>query len=99
LNESLDLKITYNGLPTSPKPITMTVSCEPNIPVNPRNGRKPRQYNSELYRKMRSAVERFFGWLKSFRRITIRYEKLASTYKALVTIASIIIHLRYGILR
>jgi hypothetical protein len=32
-------------------------------------------------------------------RIIIRYERLASTYKALVTIASIIIHLRYGILR
>jgi transposase len=59
---------------------------ELNIPVNPRNGRKPRQYNIELYRRMRSAVERFFGWLKSFRRITIRYERLASTYKALVTI-------------
>jgi transposase len=67
--------------------------------VNPRNGRKPRPYSIELYRRMRSAVERFFGWLKSFRRIIIRYEKLASTYKALVTIASIIIHLRYGILR
>jgi transposase len=37
---------------------------------------------------MRSAVERFFGWLKSFRRIILRYERLASTYKALVTIAS-----------
>jgi transposase len=48
---------------------------------------------------MRSVVERFFGWLKSFRRITIRYERLASTYKTLITIASIIIHLRYGILR
>jgi transposase len=48
---------------------------------------------------MRSAVERFFGWLKSFRRITIRYERLASTYKALVTTASIIIHLRNRILR
>ena len=31
------------------------------------------------------------------RRIIIRYERLESTYKALVTIASIIIHLRYGI--
>jgi len=29
----------------------------------------------------------------------LRYEKLASTYKALVTIASIIIYLRYGIWR
>jgi transposase len=64
--------------------------------------RKARAYSIELYRKIRSAVERFFGWLKSFRRITIRYERLESTtYKALViTIASIIIiHLRYGILR
>jgi transposase len=78
-----------------------SIGIEPNIPVNPRNGRKPRPYNIKLYRKIRSAVERFFGWLKSFRRITIRYERLASTtYKALVTIASIIIiHLRYGILR
>jgi transposase len=76
-----------------------SIGIEPNIPINPRNGRKPRPYNIKLYRKIRSAVERFFGWLKSFRRITIRYERLASTYKALVTIASIIIHLRYGILR
>jgi transposase len=44
-----------------------------------------------------STVERFFGWLKSFRRIIVRYGRLASTCKALVTIASIIIHLRYGI--
>jgi transposase len=76
-----------------------SIGIEPNIPVNPRNGRKPRPYSIELYRRMRSAVERFFGWLKSFKRIIIRYERLASTYKALATITSIIIHLRYGILR
>jgi transposase len=46
---------------------------------------------------MRSAVERFFGLIKSFRTIIIRYERPESTYKALVTIASIIIHPRYGI--
>jgi transposase len=46
---------------------------------------------------MRSAVERFFGWIKSFRRTIIRYERPESTYKALVTLTSIIIHLRYGI--
>jgi transposase len=74
-----------------------SMGVEPNIPVNPRNGRRPRQYNVGLYRRMRPAVERFFGWIKSFRRIIIRYERLESTYKALVTIASIIIHLRYGI--
>jgi len=74
-----------------------SMGVEPNIPVNPRNGRRPRPYNVGLYRRMRSAVERFFGRIKSFRRIIIRYERLESTYKALVTIASIIIHLRYGI--
>jgi transposase len=45
-----------------------SMGIEPNIPVNPRNGRKHRPYNVELYRRMRSAVERFLGWIKSFRR-------------------------------
>ncbi len=76
-----------------------SMEIEANIPVNPRNCRKPKQYNVELYKKMGSAVERFFGWLKSFRRIVLRYERPASTYKAPVTIASIIIYLRYGIWR
>jgi len=43
---------------------------------------------------MRSAVERFFAWIKAFRRITIRYEKLASTFLGFIQIACIIILLR-----
>lgn len=74
-----------------------SMGIEANIPVNPRNGRKPKPYDIKLYRKMRSAVERFYGWLKSFRRIIIRYERLAITYRALINIACIIIHLRYGV--
>jgi transposase len=74
-----------------------SIGIEPNIPVNPRNGRRPRPYNVGLYRRMRPAVERFFGRIKSFRRIIIRYERPESTYKALTTIAPITIHLRYGI--
>ncbi|MBS7635706.1 transposase [Candidatus Bathyarchaeota archaeon] len=54
-----------------------SMNVEANIPVNPRNGRKPKPYNAELYKRMRSAVERFYGWLKSLRRIAIRYERLA----------------------
>jgi transposase len=34
---------------------------KPPLPSRSRNGRKPRPYSIELYRKMRSAVERFFG--------------------------------------
>jgi transposase len=74
-----------------------SMGIEPNIPVNPRNGRKPRPYNVGLYRRMRPAAERLFGRIKSFRTIIIRYERPESTYKALVTIAPITIHLRYGI--
>jgi transposase len=62
-----------------------SMGVEPNIPVNPRNGRRPRPYN----------VERFFGWTKSFRRIVIRYERLAVTYRAFIKIACIMIHLRH----
>jgi transposase len=51
----------------------------------------------ELYRRVRSAIERFFGWIKAFRRIVIRYERSAITYKAFINIACIIIHLRYGV--
>ena len=39
--------------------------------MNPRNGRKPRPYNTELYKKMRSAVEGFYGWLISFRKMIL----------------------------
>jgi transposase len=72
-----------------------SIDIEPNIPVNPRNGRGPRPYNVELYRRMRPAAERFFGRIKSFRTIIIRYERPESTYKAQTTIAPITIHLRY----
>jgi transposase len=56
-----------------------SMGIEPNIPVNPRNDRRPRPYN----------VERFFGWIKSFRRILIRYERLAVTYRAFINIEGI----------
>jgi transposase len=70
-----------------------SMSVEPNI----RNGRRPRPYNVGLYRRMRPAVERLFGRIKSFRRTIIRYERPESTYKAQTTIAPITIHPRYGI--
>lgn len=70
-----------------------------NIPVNQRNRRKPKRgrpyrLNKEAYKRVRSSVERFFAWLKSFRRITIRYERLKTTFTALIQIACILIHLR-----
>ena len=63
-----------------------------NIPVNPRNGRKQIPYDEEGYKVMRSAIERFNSWLKTFRRAIIRYERLAIMFQAIITFACIIIH-------
>jgi transposase len=43
-----------------------------------RHGR-PRLFDYGMDRNIRSSVERFFGWLNSFRRIQTRYGRLAST--------------------
>ena len=71
-----------------------------NIPLNPRNRHKPKRgrpyrFYEIAYKHVRSAVERFFAWLKSFRRITIRYERLTSTFLAFVYVACIIMYLRF----
>ena len=42
---------------------------------------RPKIFLYQYYKKVRSSVERFFGWLKSFRRIQTRYERLVSTYQ------------------
>ncbi|MGC8961661.1 MAG: hypothetical protein ACP5K1_04355 [Candidatus Bathyarchaeia archaeon] len=44
---------------------------------------------------MRSAVERFSAWLTGgFRRLAIRWERLASTFPAFIQLACIVIYLR-----
>ncbi len=66
-----------------------------NIPGNRRNSRTPRpgrptRFDDRSY-KHRGAVERFFAWLLSFKRIVIRHERLVKTYQAFINIASILI--------
>jgi len=43
---------------------------------------------------MRSAVERFFAWLTSFIRLSIRYKRLAIMFLGFIQLACIIIYLR-----
>ena len=52
------------------------------------------RYGEEGYRVMRSAIERFNAWLKTYRRAIIRYEKLAIMFQAIITFTCIIIHNR-----
>ena len=53
----------------------------------PKPGR-PRSFSATRYRQ-RNVIERLFGWLKSCRRIATRYDKLASSFSAMFTLACI----------
>ena len=58
-----------------------------------RNRRDQRLYDAHWY-KERHAIECFFCKIKDFRRVATRYEKLAKTFLAMVTIAACLIWLR-----
>ena len=64
------------------------------IPViPPRSHRKtPRHYDKHLYQE-RNLVERVFQKLKHYRRIATRYERLAVTYMAMLSLVSTVIWL------
>ena len=56
------------------------------------NERPQRTFDRVLYRE-RNQVERCINRLKQFRRVATRYEKLAVTFLAMVTIAAILMWL------
>ena len=58
-----------------------------------RNRLVQRAYDKHLY-KERHLIECFFCKLKEFRRVASRYEKLGSTFLAMITIASCLIWMR-----
>lgn len=58
-----------------------------------RNRKQQRQIDRNLYRD-RNKVERFFAWIKLFRRIATRYEKTASSYLGLLHLAGAFFWLR-----
>jgi transposase len=57
------------------------------IPTKSDQKRKP-GFDKDAYRQ-RNLVERAIGRLKQFRRIATRYEKLADSYLAMLTVAAI----------
>ena len=65
----------------------------PNIPN--RAGKKQQSCFSAVLYKDRNLVERFFNKIKYFRRIATRYDKLGSSYLAMVKLAAIRIWLRF----
>ena len=65
------------------------------IPVLPsrKGSKQPRRIDAELY-KERSIIERFFGYLKQFRRVATRYDKHIQNYMGFVQIAAIAIWIK-----
>ena len=62
--------------------------------IPPRENRvDPRCYDEELY-KTRNLIERFIGYLKRYRRVFSRYDKLAVRYLGFVYFATVLIQCR-----
>ena len=63
------------------------------IPDLPQKTRKrpgrPRLLDKETYHGVRYNVERFFGWLENYRKITVRYEKIPRIFLGLIHLACI----------
>ena len=71
---------------------TGAMTAMPVIPSR-KNARRPRQTDMALY-KERNIVERFFGYLKQFRRVATRYDKHFQNYMGFVYIVAIKIYLK-----
>ena len=65
----------------------------PVIAINSRRSQKP-PFDQHLY-KERHRIENLFARLKSFKRIATRYEKLLLTFSSMLTLASILVWLKY----
>jgi hypothetical protein len=66
----------------------------PEVSTKKRRRGRPRLLVKTLYNKVRSMIERFYSWMKVFRKIIIRYERLSSTYLGFVQLGCIMILLR-----
>ena len=91
------LVVDGNGIPLAPS-ISRAGRAEVGLAQEtlervPRRSRKGRRKWADEYKK-RWRVERTFAWLDNFRRLVVRWERLAMMYEAFCILACIIICLR-----
>ncbi len=70
----------------------------------PRRSRKrhvgrPTIFDKQALKETRYTVERFFSWIKSFRRIDTRYDRLADAFMGFVRLGCILILMREVVMR
>ena len=62
--------------------------------VPPKKNRiNPWEYDKELY-KQRNVIERLFRWLKEFRRVCTRYDKLDTIFLSFIQMACVFMWLK-----
>jgi len=73
-----------------------TKHIKPQMPDSPNKKKSGRQrpLDKQGYNKVRSMIERFNGWIKAFRRVATRYDRLPQVYTGFVHLASIMVYLR-----
>lgn len=72
-----------------------------NIPRRSKKKRvgRPSIFDKQALRKTRYTVERFFSWIKSFRRIDTRYDRLTEAFMGFIHIACSLILMREVVMR
>ena len=64
-----------------------------------RHAGRPTMFDKQALKEIRYSVERFFSWLKSFRRIDTRYDRSADAFMGFVRLGCILILIRKVVLR
>jgi transposase len=66
----------------------------PDPPGKKKRAGRPRAFDKQAYDHVRSMIERFNAWIKAFRRVATRYDRLPQVYMGFVHLASIMVYLR-----
>jgi transposase len=66
----------------------------PDPPGKKKRAGRPRAFDKQAYNRIRSMIERFNGWIKAFRRVAARYDRLPQVYMGFVHVACIMVYLR-----
>jgi len=70
------------------------MSQMPDPPNKKEKPGRPRRFDKQANNHVRSMIERFNGWIKAFRRVATRFDRLPQVYLGFVHLARIMVYLR-----
>jgi transposase len=66
----------------------------PDTPRKKKRASRPRAFDKRTYDHVRSMIDRFNGWIKAFRRVATRHDRLPQVHMGFVHLASVMVYLR-----